>query len=137
MLWKAYVDRAIRLNCPKSKSGWKRTVDVSQKGYVGALGTRLRRVACAATGQRATRAGDLTLPDDVPIAAVFGLHGLPLPPRTLPPRASAVAAYEDKKAVTPAVLAAVYAVTGVVPRRAGGNAQATLCVLWLLLFSPS
>jgi len=41
------------------------------------------------TGQKAMRAGDVTLPAEVAehVEAVFGVHGLPLPPRTTTPMA--------------------------------------------------
>ena len=50
------------------------------------LQTTFRFVINSRTGQRALIAGDYTIPDQIKdaTAAVFGLHGLPLPPATTP-----------------------------------------------------
>lgn len=47
------------------------------------LQTTFRFVVNSRTGQRALVAGDYTIPDNIKdaTAAVFGLHGLPMPPR--------------------------------------------------------
>ncbi|CAK0887369.1 unnamed protein product [Prorocentrum cordatum] len=87
------------------------------------LRTRLGAFANSATGQRAVRAEDFMLPPEVDaaVAAVYGLHGLPLPPReaAAPPGPPAQAAN-----VTPEVLATRYGISGVTPSGSVGNRQA-------------
>merc|ERR1712166_318249 len=76
------------------------------------------------TRQAVVRAGDFSLPEHLEqhVAAVFGLHGLPLPPRRLsaPNGNPAV----DAAAVTPDVLAKQYGITGVNPKADTRNSQA-------------
>lgn len=72
--------------------------------------------------QEVIRANDYTIPDDIhnSTAAIFGLHGLPLPPRkpliaTLP---------KQPANVTPAVIAATYNIGGVTPKGTTTNRMA-------------
>ena len=73
------------------------------------------------TAQAVLRAGDYHLPDEIEdkIAAVFGLHGLPLPPR----RNLVAAPVAKPAAVVPAVIEEAYNFSGVQPH-AEGNVQA-------------
>ena len=87
---------------------------------VGALlQTKFRRVTNAATGQTALRASSFTLPAAAAAAvtAVFGVHGLPLPPK----RNRAPTATDGIPPVTPAVIASTYNVAGVTVDRSGTN----------------
>lgn len=63
--------------------------------------------------QEVIRAGDYTVPDAVQkhIAAIFGLHGLPLPPRKLLRDDPGSPAH-----VTPTVLTSTYNISGVTPK---------------------
>merc|ERR1712166_329995 len=76
------------------------------------------------TRQAVVRAGDFTLPEHLEkhVAAVFGLHGLPLPPRRL--SASNGAIPGKSPAVTPEILAKQYGITGVIPKADTKNSQA-------------
>ena len=71
------------------------------------LQTTFRFVINSRTGQRALVAGDYTIPDQIKdaTAAVFGLHGLPLPPRDHATSDSHITAPYP---VTPAVIKAKY-----------------------------
>mmetsp|Transcript_66059 Transcript_66059/g.157974 ORF Transcript_66059/g.157974 Transcript_66059/m.157974 type:complete len:730 (-) Transcript_66059:115-2304(-) len=82
------------------------------------LQTNIRRLFNAETGQTAIRASDYFLPEHVEAAvgAVFGLHGLPLPPK--------VAAPPPAASVTPEVIASQYKVSGVSVSRSAKNTQA-------------
>ena len=73
------------------------------------LRTRFTVVREVATGKTHRVAGDLHLPSDVAphVATIYGLHGLPLPPRK--PRA--VKKLGDEPAVGPVELRQVYSVT--------------------------
>mmetsp|Transcript_47917 Transcript_47917/g.115192 ORF Transcript_47917/g.115192 Transcript_47917/m.115192 type:complete len:557 (+) Transcript_47917:23-1693(+) len=75
------------------------------------------------TGQKAMRAGDVTLPAEVAehVEAVFGVHGLPLPPRRN--HDSDVEAGTPAN-VTPDVIAQTYNVSGVTPAGTTANRQA-------------
>ena len=105
------------------------------------LATSFRLLAEKGTGRTVVRARAYTLPASVEhsVAAVFGLHGLPLPPR--PRRADPAPTWglsaplslaaghrrlqEGGPAnVTPAVIAQVYGVAGVTVDREGSNKQA-------------
>ena len=81
------------------------------------LKTEFRRVANAATGQTTLRASSFALPmaTAAAVAAVFGVHGLPLPPR----HSQAAATTAAIPVVTPAVIASTYDVAGVVVDRSG------------------
>jgi len=85
------------------------------------LRTEFNWVVHTATGQRAMRATAFFLPKEVHdgVAAVYGLHGLPLP--HLPPVAPDPA---DPANVTPAVIAQTYGVSGVTPLGLVNNRQA-------------
>lgn len=81
--------------------------------------TRFQSIFNREHNQVVVRAGDYTLPEDVEAvtAAVFGLHGLPLPPR----ENAASSAPAD---VTPAVLTKTYNIGGVAPKSSTKNSQA-------------
>ena len=81
------------------------------------LKTEFRRVTNAVTGQTALRASAFALPvtTAAAVAAVFGVHGLPAPPK----HSEVAAAPADPPVVTPAVIASTYNVTGVVVDRSG------------------
>jgi tripeptidyl-peptidase-1 len=79
--------------------------------------TSFRTVANAATGQGKLRAGDYSVPDELAEMVVFGLHGLPLPPKAAPQAG-------DVAKVTPAVIEAAYGVAGVKPAKGTKNRQA-------------
>lgn len=71
------------------------------------------------TGQRIVRAGDYSVPNEIDAALheIYGLHGLPLPPR--------VALGDDRAAnVTPAVISQTYGMAGVKPSSSAQNRQA-------------
>ena len=86
------------------------------------LATKFGLLRNAATGQSVLRAGDYSLPDAVEgaVAAVFGLHGVPLPPRQ--PLRSADP--DEPASVTPAVLASTYSIGGVTVSGSPNNTQA-------------
>ena len=87
------------------------------------LNTEFRRVLNAATGQSALRAGSFALPAGAAaaITAVFGVHGLPLPPK----RNQVTAVTPGQPAlVTPTVIETTYGVAGVTVDRASKNRQA-------------
>ena len=69
------------------------------------------------TAQAVLRAGDYHLPDEIEdkIAAVFGLHGLPRPPR----RNLVAAPVANPAAVVPAVIEEAYNFSGVQPHAEG------------------
>jgi tripeptidyl-peptidase-1 len=85
------------------------------------LGTEFEWVVHGASGQTAMRPGAFFLPKEVhdSVAAVYGLHGLPLP--HLP---SVAADPADPAEVTPAVIAQTYGVSGVTPSGTVNNRQA-------------
>ena len=74
--------------------------------------------------QTIVRAGAYTIPSRVEssIATIFGLHGLPLPPK----QALVIKSYAGANSgdVTPAVLASTYSIKGVTPAHSTKNAQA-------------
>lgn len=77
-------------------------------------------VACVATGQGTLRAGNYWLPEAIhdKLSAVYGMHGLPLPPRV-----SAEPNPMTAK-ITPAVLAETYKISGVKPTGSNKTRQA-------------
>jgi len=79
------------------------------------LKTEFRRVTNAATGQTTLRASSFALPTATAaaVAAVFGVHGLPLPSK----HSQVAATTADIPLVTPAVIASTYNVAGVVVDR--------------------
>ena len=91
------------------------------------LQTSFRTVHNPRTGQSALRAGAVHVPEDVraAIAAVYGIWGLPLPPKEKQ-RAPAVTRrlQPSQTAVTPADLRASYSVEGVKPTGSTANRQA-------------
>jgi tripeptidyl-peptidase-1 len=80
--------------------------------------TSFRSVTNAETGQSKVRAGPYSVPDELSNMVVFGLHGLPLPPK----ETAAVDATVVK--VTPAVILETYGVSGVKVSRSSKNRQA-------------
>lgn len=84
------------------------------------LNTSFSLLTNAAFDQNLVRAGQFELPTEVDsaVAAVYGLHGLPLPPRR-----SLMADGEPAK-VTPAVIEKTYSVSGVTPSGSDTNRQA-------------
>merc|ERR1711907_413437 len=105
-------------------SVWKNRsflVEASVAGAEQLLSTSFRRLRNTKTGQTAIRASSYTIPALVSgsVSAIFGLHGLPLPPKspnpTLPTKPADV---------TPAVLASQYNIEGVAVSRSDKNRQA-------------
>jgi subtilase family serine protease len=93
------------------------------------LETRFHRVVHSGHSQERVRAGAFRLPGAVEraVAAVFGLHGLPLPPRT--PAAATGGWHRPTHPqpvvnVTPSLLMKTYGVTGVSPAAGSKNKQA-------------
>lgn len=86
------------------------------------LSTTFHTVTHTPSGITVTRASDYTLPEAVQRAAsaVFGLHGVPLPPRAAAISAPALGA----ATVTPAVLRTTYSVSNISVNRQGKNLQA-------------
>jgi subtilase family serine protease len=86
--------------------------------------TKFHYAKNTAHGQALVRAGDYEVPAHVEgsIATIFGLHGLPLPPK----QGLIIQSYEgvNPANVTPAVLAATYDIKGVTPAHATKNIQA-------------
>merc|ERR1711998_456813 len=89
------------------------------------MGTTCKKVQNLVTQQHAVRCSDYSLPQDVQevTQAVYGLHGLPMPPskkdgRRLQPSPS------EPVAVTPEVLASTYKIGGVTPTGSEKNRQA-------------
>jgi tripeptidyl-peptidase-1 len=80
---------------------------------------KFHRVVNKQTSQQAVQAQDYWLPADIEmaVAAVYGLHGLPLPPRQFQPSAGPAK-------VTPSVIASTYSITGVKPSGSAKNIQA-------------
>ena len=87
------------------------------------LRTRFNALSNKALGAAIIRAGDYELPEEVDfhLAAVFGLHGLPIP-RAAPPAAPPAPA--QPASVTPDVLKSTYGITGVTPSGGLDNIQA-------------
>ena len=91
---------------------------------VGALlKTTFRRVTNVATGQTTLRASSFALPAATAdaVTAVFGVHGLPLPPKR-----NRATVTDGIPPVTPTVIASTYNVTGVTVDRSGKNCQAVV-----------
>lgn len=88
-----------------------------------ALDTTVAHVENQATGQRAVRATHYTIPASIAplVSAIFGLHGLPLPPRGQPGSSDSNFNPVD---VTPDVINQVYGVSGVSVSRGTKNRQA-------------
>jgi|EP01047_Picozoa_sp_COSAG01_P031622 tripeptidyl-peptidase-1 len=89
--------------------------------------TTFHRAENRASGQALVRAADFSVPDEVAAAtqSIFGLHGLPLPPR----EAVIISSHESAKPkqpakVTPKVLSETYGISGVKVSRSTKNKQA-------------
>ena len=114
------------------------TVECSVGAAEKLLATTFRQLVHSASGQRLLRAAEYTVPTELEsaISSVFGLHGMPLPPRArrttplTPPKpwgADVVAPPQQPAApanVTPAVIAQVYNVEGVTVDRSSKNKMA-------------
>ena len=114
------------------------TVDCSVGAAEKLLATTFRQLVHSASGQRLLRATEYTVPTELEsaISSVFGLHGMPLPPRArratplTPPKpwGADVVAPPQRPAepanVTPAVIAQVYNVEGVTVDRSSKNKMA-------------
>jgi len=98
------------------------TSTIEQAGLL--FTTRFATLTNAKFGQTVHRAGEYSIPEDIDehVQAVFGLHGLPLPP-TGPLPTVTTAPPAEPADVTPAVLEQVYNITGVTPS-AKSNRQA-------------
>ena len=84
------------------------------------LSTTIRLLRNTKTGQLANRATAYALPEAVDAAAVvYGLHGLPLPPRARALAGDAVA--PTTVAITPAVIQQAYKISGVSVSRANSS----------------
>jgi tripeptidyl-peptidase-1 len=95
-------------------------VELSHQAASNLLQTKFHHAVNNATMQSTIRAGDYFLPAEVDdaVAAAYGLHGLPLPPR------QALAAPGTPASVTPAVIEKYYDVSGVTPSGSTKNRQA-------------
>merc|ERR1711948_236042 len=99
-------------------------VSLTASSAAALLKTTFHHAASEATGQSVVRASDYSLPAQVEdaVAAVYGMHGLPLPPRKsirgpnpFPP---------EPVNVTPAVIEKVYEIAGVKPSGSMKNKDA-------------
>ena len=103
---------------------------VSVEGPVSALEqllqTKFHHVVNAGQDQSRVRAGVFRLPDTVEdsVEAIFGLHGLPLPPRGAAGRRVRFPHPREPANVTPAVLARTYGIAGVKKVANSTNRQA-------------
>ena len=131
---KAWLDGSA---CAVLESSTDRLIDVRCSAAAAStlLATSFRTLTNTATGQSVVKAAELTLPNEVDaaVAAFFGLHGLPLPPRRSNRAAEAAwnqpmvaekAPMKPAANVTPAVIAEVYKVSGVTVDRTSKNKQA-------------
>lgn len=86
------------------------------------LSTTIGHLVNAEYKQEVIRASDYTIPDEVDSAttAIFGLHGLPLPPR----EPLIAAGPEQPAKVTPVVIAQTYSISGVTPKGTTTNRMA-------------
>jgi len=100
--------------------GSRLTVTTTHEYAEALLRTRFSALSNKELGAAVIRAGDYELPEevDVHVAAVFGLHGLPVP-RSAPPAPPAQPA-----SVTPDVLIKTYDINGVTPTGKLDNTQA-------------
>jgi tripeptidyl-peptidase-1 len=111
-------------NVPFNRVGELVEVKLTATSAATLLGTTFHHAASDATGQSVVRASDYSLPAQVEdaVAAVYGMHGLPLPPRKpilgpnpFPP---------EPVNVTPAVIEKVYEISGVKPSGSMKNKDA-------------
>jgi subtilase family serine protease len=107
-----------------SRHGETVKVNLRAPAVESLLKTRFHSVVNSDTSQHAMVAGDFFLPADVhaAVVAVYGLHGLPLPPRNSP-GALAHGSRNGLK-VTPDLLASTYGVSGVSISGSTKNRQA-------------
>jgi len=98
-------------------------VECTRANAEALLSTSFRWVMNQATGQTVVRASNFTIPDALKDAvhAVFGLHGLPLPPRKV---AAIQGLPPASRNATPATIASVYKIGGVNVSRSEQNRQA-------------
>jgi tripeptidyl-peptidase-1 len=121
---------ALRGHAKELQQGRRFEVKMPLLEAEGLLHTTFRHVTNTRTGQRAIVAGDYTLPDEVnaAVAAVYGLHGLPLPPHGQVKVASSShssTGEADPPEVTPDVIKSQYGITHGMPTAASfGNKQA-------------
>ena len=100
------------------------TATLTVEQATGLFATTFRELRHDTTGQRAIVGDAVNVPMFVAthIEAVFGVHGLPLPPRVNLKTPTA----PEGVAVTPAVITSVYNVSGVKPTGSTDNIQAVL-----------
>mmetsp|Transcript_40052 Transcript_40052/g.55871 ORF Transcript_40052/g.55871 Transcript_40052/m.55871 type:complete len:669 (+) Transcript_40052:31-2037(+) len=93
-----------------TRNGAVITISASVEAIEALFSTSVSRIVNAATGQSTMIVGTYSVPSHIAqhVTAVYGLHGLPLPPRN----AQAAAPGEPAK-VTPTVISQVYGVHGV------------------------
>jgi tripeptidyl-peptidase-1 len=113
-------------NVPFHRVGELVEVSLTATSAAKMLTTSFHRVANDATGQSVVRADDYMLPAEVDdaVAAVYGMHGLPLPPRKPIGASGGPTPPENPVNVTPAVLQKTYNVAGVTPSGSLKNKQA-------------
>lgn len=102
-------------------------ITTSVRAASRALRTRFHTVSNNKYSQAIVRAAEYSVPDDVhqSIAAIFGLHGLPLPP-TKPLVISSTRPGKPIEPVTPGVLASTYNINGVKVTGSAKNRQAVV-----------
>jgi tripeptidyl-peptidase-1 len=103
-------------NVEESQAGHFFVLTAPAVAVAALLKTKFRRVTNAATSQTTLRASSFALPTAAAdaVTAVFGVHGLPLPPKR-----NRVMATDGIPSVTPTVLASTYNVAGVTVDRSG------------------
>jgi tripeptidyl-peptidase-1 len=112
-------------NVPFNRVGEMVEVRLTATSAAKLLSTTFHHAANVATGQSAVRADDYFLPAQIEdaVAAVYGMHGLPLPPRK-PILGSPNPFPPQPVNVTPAVIEKVYDVSGVTPSGSMKNKDA-------------
>ena len=109
----AVRDWIVGGNCGVTVTNELMTADCSLADAEARLNTSLYLAINSGTGQTTRRALDFTLPEAIEslVAVVYGLHGLPLPPRAAPTTPSpSLSAPSDPVAVTPDILRSTYKV---------------------------
>jgi len=72
--------------------------------------THYQQLSSAETGQSILRAGDVSVPEEIDrVATIFGLHGLPLPPRQT--QSDSPVGNTQGESITPQLLRSLYQVT--------------------------